>query len=313
MDRSSDDESDEIPEAKDIDDSESQTNTEQRIGDGDPDATQNKSPPITRNPGKQPGAPVEDQIVEQVKNSGLLHADETPHKEKKILLWLWVFATRFTVVYFIGYRSAEIIGNLRGQRYSGWLMSDGYRVYRRYANRLRCWAHRLRKAKGLEESLDRKGQEFGKRTRKILKTLMDAVYQAREGPPPGDLKQIHARLLEELRSLCETMRASSHKKTRELGGELLNDWDAAFAVLSHPDLPLTNNDAEQLLRHLVILRRITYGTRSENGTRSLALLASVVETCRRREVSPWGYLARVIEARRCGRCVPLLPEPSLVS
>ncbi len=253
--------------------------------------------------------PVEDQLVEQVVSSGLLHVDETTHKERKTLLWLWVFATRFSVLYFIGHRSAEIIENLLEQRYQGWLMSDGYQVYRRYANRLRCWAHLLRKAKGLEESLDRGGQQFGKRTWEVLKTLMGAVYRAREGPPPGNLEEIHAGLLEEFRSLCETMKASSHKKTRELAGEFLNDWDAVFSVLSRPELPLTNNEAERLLRHLVILRRITYGTRSENGTRALALLASVVETCRKREVSPWGYMAKVIQARRLGQCVPELPLP----
>ncbi len=258
-------------------------------------------------------APVEDQLVEQVVNSGLVHADETTHKEKKTLLWVWVFATRFSVLYFIGQRSAEIIETLLGQSYCGWLMSDGYQVYRRYANRLRCWAHLLRKAKGLEESLDRKGQRFGKRTREILKTLINAVYQAREGPPPGDLKQIHAGLLKELRDLCETMKGGTHEKSRTLAGEFLNDWDAVFAVLSHPDLPLTNNEAERLLRHLVIVRRITYGTRSKNGTRALALLASVVETCRRREVSPWGYLARVIKARRCGQHIPELPVPASAS
>lgn len=258
-------------------------------------------------------APVEDQLVEQIVNSGLLHADETTHKERKTLLWLWVFATRFSVLYFIGYRSAEIIENLLGQSYAGWLMSDGYRIYRGYANRLRCWAHLLRKAKGLEESLDRRGQRFGKRTREVLGILMNAVYQAREDPPAGDLKQIHARLLEELRALCQIMKASSHKKTRELAGELLNDWGAVFAVLSRPDLPLTNNEAERLLRHLVILRRITYGTRSENGTRALALLASIVETCRKREVSPWGYLAQVIKARRSGQTIPALPAPASVS
>ncbi|MBT8420275.1 MAG: IS66 family transposase [Gammaproteobacteria bacterium] len=256
-------------------------------------------------------APVEDQLVEQVVNSGLLHVDETTHKEKKTLLWLWVFATRFSVLYFIGYRSAEIIENLLGHTYSGWLMSDGYQVYRRYANRLRCWAHLLRKAKGLEESLDQEGRRFGKRTREILKTLMDAVYQAREGPPPGDLKRIHAKLLEEFRGMCEAMRAASHEKTRALAVEFLNDWDAIFAVLSHPHLPLTNNEAERLLRHLVILRRITYGTRSKNGTRALGLLASVVETCRKRQVSPWSYLAQVIRARRSGQSAPALPVSAL--
>ncbi|HIC88026.1 MAG TPA: IS66 family transposase, partial [Anaerolineae bacterium] len=258
-------------------------------------------------------APVEEQLVEEIIKSELLYADETTHKEGKTLLWLWVFVTRFSALYFIGQRNSEIIENLLGQSHSGWLMSDGYQVYRRYANRLRCWAHLLRKAKGLEESLDREGREFGKRTRELLETLMGAVYRAREGPPYEDLKKIHLHLLEEFRGLCEFTRASSHGKTSALAGEFLNDWDAIFAVLSHPHLPLTNNEAERLLRHLVIMRRITYGTRSQNGTRALALLASVVETCRKRKVSPWDYLAQVIKARRSGQSVPVLPFAALAS
>ncbi|MBK8538326.1 MAG: transposase [Candidatus Competibacteraceae bacterium] len=49
--------------------------------------------------------------------------------------------------------------------------------------------------------------------------------------------------------------------------ELLNDWAAIFTVLSHPELPLTNNDAERALRHWVILRKLTWGTRTPVGPR----------------------------------------------
>ncbi|VFN04531.1 MAG: Transposase IS66 family protein [Candidatus Kentron sp. G] len=115
----------------------------------------------------------------------------------------------------------------------------------------------------------------------MLNTLVGAVYEAREGPPSEDLKQIRARFLKGLRELCETIKGAPHEKASALGSEFLNDWEAIFAMLSHPHLPLINNEAEWLLRHLVILGRITYGTRSRNETRALALLASVVETCRR--------------------------------
>jgi hypothetical protein len=33
-------------------------------------------------------------------------------------------------------------------------------------------------------------------------------------------------------------------------------------VLDHPELPLTNNAAERALRHWVIARRLSYGTRN---------------------------------------------------
>ena len=90
--------------------------------------------------------------------------------------------------------------------------------------------------------------------------------------------------------------------------ELLNDWAAIFTVLSHPELPLTNNDAERALRHWVILRKLTWGTRTPVGSRVVAVLASVIDTCRQRGHSPWRYLARAIADRRAGLPLPPLPQ-----
>ena len=74
---------------------------------------------------------------------------------------------------------------------------------------------------------------------------------------------------------------------------MLNDWKAIFRVLDYPHYPLTNNEAERALRHWVILRGICYGTRTEDGSRVFAILISVIETCRKRNQSPWVYLAAV--------------------
>ncbi|ABK45359.1 hypothetical protein Mmc1_2866 [Magnetococcus marinus MC-1] len=74
-------------------------------------------------------------------------------------------------------------------------------------------------------------------------------------------------------------------------------------------MPLTNNDAERALRHWVIARLISHGTRTAEGSQVLGVLASVIETCRLRNVSPWDYLAKVIAERRKGNPVPPLPAP----
>jgi hypothetical protein len=50
-----------------------------------------------------------------------------------------------------------------------------------------------------------------------------------------------------------------------------------------------------------------HGTRTEDGTRILAILISVIETCRVRQQSPWLYLVAVIRQRRAGFSVPGLP------
>jgi len=62
----------------------------------------------------------------------------------------------------------------------------------------------------------------------------------------------------------------------------------------------TNNLAERILRHWVIHRRITYGTRTEAGTRALGIIASVIDTCRLRHINPWPFLADALRARRNG-------------
>ena len=78
-------------------------------------------------------------------------------------------------------------------------------------------------------------------------------------------------------------------------------------LVDHPHLPLTNNEAEHALRHWVILRRISYGTRTEQGSRVFAILVSVIETCRIRLQCPWRYLESVIDNHRAGFIAPHLP------
>jgi transposase len=66
-----------------------------------------------------------------------------------------------------------------------------------------------------------------------------------------------------------------------------------------------------MLHHWVIARRISYGTRTEQGSRVVAALASVIETCRQRGYSPWAYIAEVL--RDVVKPIRLLPcQPLLV-
>jgi len=251
---------------------------------------------------------VEEQLLAEVRASALLHADETSWKEHGKLLWLWVFTSATTTVFLIGRRSQELLHSALGAVLDGWLMSDGYWAYRDYANRLRCLTHLLRKARGLEESLDGPAQRFGRALREHFEGVMAAVYAAREGPPPPiPLRQQHAAALNALFALCLQHADARHAKTAALARELLNDWDTFWVVLDHPELPLTNNAAERALRHWVIARRLSYGTRNAQGSRAFTALASVIETCRQRRLSPWTYIAEALRERRRGNPAPPLP------
>jgi hypothetical protein len=75
-----------------------------------------------------------------------------------------------------------------------------------------------------------------------------------------------------------------------------------------PELPLTNNEAERALRHWVIVRKLSYGTRTATDSRIFALLASVIDTCRQRGHSLWPYLQTAIADRRADRSLAPLPQ-----
>jgi hypothetical protein len=253
---------------------------------------------------------VEQEIRKALHEVEVLYADETSWKEHGKLLWLWVFTCASVTFFIVGKRSRDLVQRVLGESFEHWLMSDGYAVYREYTWRLRCLAHIVRKARGLEESLERDARRFGEHVLNVLETVMDAVYRARGSPPDIPLREAHARMLAGLFTACLDNADSKYGKTRALARELLNDWDTFWVVLDHPELPLTNNAAERALRHWVIARRISHGTRTAQGTHAFSLLASVIETCRQRAVSPWPYLAEVVRQRRRDLPAPALPLPA---
>jgi len=252
-------------------------------------------------------APLEDSLVADIQQAAQLHIDETPWPESGVLQWLWVLVSPHTALYLIGPRSREMVENVLEDRFLGILISDGYGVYRAWDNRLRCWPHLLRKLRGLAESSDARVAGAGQEMEGLMKALMVAIYEARETTPVVPLPQRHGTDIERLRHLCESNQDDVHDPLRQVAREFLYDWDVILRPVAEPHLPLSNNAAEQALRHWVISRRISHGTRSSAGSRAYALLASIIETCRRRGASAWRYLGTVLSAARQGLPLPALP------
>jgi len=254
--------------------------------------------------------PLEEELINEVREAHQNYVDETPWWERgRKSLYMWVFASLYTCYFVVGGRTKALLTSVLPLDYTGQLMSDGYQAYREYENRGRCWPHLIRKAQGLAESLDEDAEAFGKKTLKIFERLMDAVYSAREGPPLKEgLKEVFKEDLLHLQYECVKHNDHCHEKTGSFARELLYDWDAIFAVLDNPHLPLSNNEAERALRHWVIYRRICFGTQSKQGSRAVSILASVIETCKRRNVAYWDFVSEAIQSRRMAGITPPLPS-----
>jgi transposase len=88
------------------------------------------------------------------------------------------------------------------------------------------------------------------------------IHEVAEGTSARIINPILARL----KRACKRHRDDEAEKVRALAREVLNDWAAITAFVTNPDLPATNNEAERALRDAVIARRISNGTRTEEGS-----------------------------------------------
>jgi len=134
------------------------------------------------------------------------------------------------------------------------------------------------------------------RTRGLIHAVAEqegrALSQSHPGPPQTGL-------------------SSQRRRGRRQGAcacrEILNDWDAITAFVANPDLPPTNNDAETALRHAVICKAISFGTRTDEGSRAYAAILSVIETCRRRKLDAWSYITNAVATARKSGLLATLP------
>ena len=71
-----------------------------------------------------------------------------------------------------------------------------------------------------------------------------------------------------------------------------------FVFVAEPDVPADNNPAERSLRHLVISRKVSGGTRSEQGTESKMTLASIFGTWRAQGLNPLAACRQLLVSPR---------------
>jgi transposase len=246
-------------------------------------------------------SPVVEELIEELQSAEIIHIDETPWYEKGKFRWLWVAITSTIAVYHIGSRRKEELLHLITDAFLGWLVTDGYGAYSTYPKRQHCLAHLIRKAIALTQVVDKEAQDLGQW---LLEELRELIQTIALGDGGGEKDQNPARLYR----VCRLASACEHPKLKALAWEILRDWDAVVAFFYNPQLPPTNNEAERALRHAVIARRISYGTRSSEGSLAYCSILSVIETCRLRKIDPWNYISQVLtQARKGIKCshIPL--------
>ena len=140
------------------------------------------------------------------------------------------------------------------------------------------------------------------------------IYQLEseaKGKPPDEVLKLREKMrphFEAMRdqAMEELIRYPKGNKYEKALSYLLNDYAGFTLCLKDADVPLDNNAQERLLRSHVVGRKTWYGTHSEQGAETAAILFSIVETCKLNQVNPREYFPALVKAI-LNRQEPLTP------
>ncbi|MGH2848044.1 MAG: IS66 family transposase [Thermoleophilaceae bacterium] len=122
------------------------------------------------------------------------------------------------------------------------------------------------------------------------------------------LKRELAPIQTELRKLLERAARKSARTRRHgrFARNLLKIWPALFTFVTVEGVEPTNNAAERSLRGPVIHRKLSHGTRSDDGERFVERALSASVTCRLQGRSLYTYLSELLTAHPRGDPLPTL-------
>ena len=93
----------------------------------------------------QRAQPVLAQVLDRIRASPVVHADETGWRQDGANGYVWTFTTPAERYFLRRGRNKEVVDEVLGESFSGVLVSDFYAAYNHYPGlKQRCWAHLLR-------------------------------------------------------------------------------------------------------------------------------------------------------------------------
>ena len=122
-------------------------------------------------------------------------------------------------------------------------------------------------------------------------------------PPPGSWRKLSRAkakakiptLQRQLRLCVSSARTLEHPAAQTLRLRVMDkDRDKLFTFLAIKGVEPTNNHAERLLRFLVIMRKICFGTRSAAGSESHGVLPSLLQTAKLQGKNAIEFLVKLL-------------------
>ena len=219
-----------------------------------------------------------EKLLLQMRCAPIVYADETGWRVDGKNGQLWTVTSPDKTLYHIDKsRGGRVIQSLLGKGFGGTLVSDFYSAYSKMdCKKQKCLAHLLRE---LKESAEKSPAFAETRFFADCKRLIKRMLRLKRQWEKLEDKEYDARV-RRFESQLQQLASGQHDEpnAKRLAKRLLKHQGELTAFLWEKDLDPTNNAAERALRPAVVMRKISGGSRSKNGAKAWATLASLMKT-----------------------------------
>ncbi len=222
-----------------------------------------------------------DRLKLALRAADVVHADETGWRVDGRNGYLWTLTDPQHTLYHIDRtRKGRVIRNLLGESFAsggGTLVSDFYSAYNRVGGtQQKCLVHLLRELRNMVAKREELASHAFFQGCKSLVQKMLALKDRRQQLKPATYQR-NVRLFEkQIDELAQT--PWEDPDAARLAARLTKYQKQLTTFLHRPEVDGTNNAAERALRPAVVMRKITGGSRSRQGAKAWAILASIMRT-----------------------------------
>ncbi len=263
---------------------------------------------------KQTAQPALDELKQQARRSRILHGDETTWRQGGQNGYVWSFSTPGEdAVRYYEYdqsRGQAVVNRFLAGEFHGHLVSDFYCGYNQYAGKKqRCWVHLLRDLHALKQAEQQDGAVVG--WAEAVGTLYESAQawlSANAQAPPPEREAEYVQLTSQSHALGLLYARSKQHACQALAKRLLRHEDELFQFVLVEGLSADNNLAERAIRPLVVIRKVSGGSRSSEGTKTRLALASLFHTWHARGQNPLEACLMLLNQSTASPLETLLPQ-----
>jgi len=249
-----------------------------------------------------------EQLHRESLGAAVLNADETGWRVNGKGHWLWCFTTPRTTFYLIDRkRGKPVVARFFRKAFDGTLVTDFWGPYNAVVCSARqvCLAHLLRDLEHVEryKSPSPQWAPFAKKLRRLVgDAIRLSRWEDRTLPEYASRRDRLHRRLDELIAW-----PWKDKQAKRLLKRFRRHRDDLLTFLDDPAVPFDNNAAERAIRPAVIIRKNSYGNRSERGADTQAVLMSIYRTLKQRGHDPLKTITEALATYLTTGKLPDLP------